>query len=107
MADRPDGGAADLADALGQDVQALLELLGLLVEQKMVVAKVRATHVPMEVLGLYMERETVGEQRVERSRYRAHRLGRQVGRSVEPCGRPGWFEPSDSVGHRHLLMVFG
>ena len=52
MADRPDGGAADLAHPLGQDVDAVLELLGLLVEQQMVVAEMRPADMPMEILGL-------------------------------------------------------
>ena len=83
---------ADLARALGQDVDAGLQLVALLVEQEVVVAEMRAADVPVEVLGLDVERERVGDQRIERRRYLTHRLGRQIGRGVEPRGRGTRFE---------------
>jgi hypothetical protein len=88
VADRTNGGAADLAHPLGQDVDAALQLVALLVEQQVVVAEVRAADVPMEVLGLHIERERVGHECVERGRNLADRFGRQIGRGVEP-GRSG------------------
>ena len=36
-------------------------LLGLLVEQQMIVAEMRTADVPVEVLGLHIEREGVGQ----------------------------------------------
>jgi len=41
MANRADGGAADPAHPFGQDVNAVFQLAGLLIEQKVVVAEMR------------------------------------------------------------------
>ncbi len=57
LADRPDRSAADLAGPLGQNIDAGSELVALLIEQKVVVAKMRAADVPMEILGLHVERK--------------------------------------------------
>src|SRR5207247_431143 len=67
VADRAQRGAADLADALGDVVGGREDLLGLLVEEKMIVAEVRARHMPMEILGLQVKREHVGEDDIERA----------------------------------------
>ena len=75
MADRPHRSAADLAGPLGQNIDAGSELVALLIEQEVVVAKMRAADVPMEILGLYVERKRVRDQRIERGRYFAHALG--------------------------------
>src|SRR5262249_19183472 len=84
MADRADRGAADLACPLGQDIDAGCESVALLVEQEVVVAEMRAADVPMEVLGLHIERKRVGDQRVQRGRYFAHAVGWKVSRRIEP-----------------------
>src|SRR6266568_6974112 len=65
--DRAQRRTAELAYALGDDVGDRVDLVGLLVEQQVVVAKMRPRHVPMEVLGLHVERKYVGEQRVQRA----------------------------------------
>ena len=65
VADRAQRGAADLAHALGDLVGDGENLLALLVEQQMIVAEMRAADMPMEVLGLEIERENVGEDLVE------------------------------------------
>ena len=57
--------AADLADTLGDRVGDAEDLVGLLVEDQMVVAEMRAADVPVEVLGLEIEGEDVGKQQVE------------------------------------------
>ena len=57
LADRAQRGAADLADALGDVVGRGENLLGLLVEQQVIVAEMRAADVPMEILGLEIERK--------------------------------------------------
>ena len=49
----------------------------------MVVAEVRARHVPVEVLRLQVEREHIGEQRVERAGDVARGVGAEVGRRRE------------------------
>src|SRR5947208_8279538 len=99
VADRPDRGAADPAHPFGQNVDAVFQLAGLLVEQKVVVAEMRAAHVPMEVLGLEIEREGIGQERVERRRYLANGLGRKVGWSIEPCRGGARFKVSDFAAH--------
>ena len=42
-------------------------LIGLLVEHQMIVAEMRAGHVPVKILGLYIKREHVGEQDAQRT----------------------------------------
>src|ERR1700733_634764 len=59
MTDRAEGRAADPAPALRQLVRRREDLFGLLVEQKMVVAKMRAADVPVEILGLQVERKCI------------------------------------------------
>ena len=67
MADRANGRAADLADAFGDVVGRCENLIAMLVEQEMIVAKMRAGHVPMEILGLQVKRKHVGEQNIQRA----------------------------------------
>src|SRR5438094_537035 len=52
VADGADRGGTELAGALGDVVRHGEELLGLLVEEQVVVPEMRAAHVPVEVLGL-------------------------------------------------------
>ncbi len=65
VADRPDGGATDLTCSLGDVVGHGEELVAVIVEEEMIVAEVRAAHVPVEVLGLDVEREGIGQEGVE------------------------------------------
>ena len=65
----------------------------------MIIAEMRSAHVPMEVLGLHVERKRVGDQRIERGRNLAHGVGRKIGRCVEPRRRGARFELSYLVGH--------
>ena len=65
VADRAQRAAADLADAFGQRVGHREQLLGLFVEHQVIVAKVRAAHVPVEVLGFQVEREHIGQHAVQ------------------------------------------
>jgi hypothetical protein len=55
MADTADGCAADATHALGHNVDGLENRIGMLVEQQVIVAEVRAGQVPVEVLGLYKQ----------------------------------------------------
>ena len=75
LADRVQRDAADLAHALGQRVGHGEDLIALLVEQQVVVAEMRPAHVPVEVLGLEVDGEGVGEQRVERAGQIADGIG--------------------------------
>src|SRR5499426_4563693 len=99
MADRADRGAADLACPLGQNIDASCELIALLVEQEVVVAEMRAADVPMEVLGLHVERKRVRDQGIQRGRYFAHALGWQVTRGIEPSRSSAGFKLSHLGGH--------
>src|SRR5450755_1198019 len=51
LPDRPQGRATDLANPLGNRIGGGEDLVALLVQQQMVVAKVRAGDVPVEILG--------------------------------------------------------
>ena len=86
VADRAQRGAADLAHALGQFVGGGEDLVGLLVEQQVVVAEMRPADVPVEVLGLEVEREGIGEQAVESSRNLLHGAFGKIGGGVEGGG---------------------
>ena len=57
---RSERAAADFADTLGNGVS-----IRLLVQKHVIVAKVRAGHVPVKVLGLEIECEHVRQERVE------------------------------------------
>src|SRR2546430_14069917 len=99
MPDRADRGAADLACALGQDIDAGWELVALLVEQEVVVAEMRAADVPVEVLGLHIERKRVRDQRIQRGRYFADAVGWKVSRGIEPSRSSAGFKLSHLGGH--------
>ena len=77
LANRSQRQSADLSNALGDGVAHREELICLFIEQQVVIAEMRAAHVPMEVFRLYVEGEYIGEDCVH--------CGRDV------SGR-GWFE---------------
>ena len=72
--------AADLADSLGNRVGHPEELIGLLIEQQLVVAKMRSAHVPVEILGLHIQREDIREDGVQRGGHAAARHRFEMGR---------------------------
>jgi hypothetical protein len=65
VSDRTQRGPADLAYTLGEVVGHVENLFTLLVEQQVQVAETRTRHMPMEILGLQVKRERIGEQGVE------------------------------------------
>ena len=67
VSDGTDGGAADFADAFGDVVGHGEELVSVVVEEEMIIAEVRAAHMPVEVFGFEIQGENVGEQGVERA----------------------------------------
>jgi hypothetical protein len=80
VADRAQGRAADLADTLSYCIGSGEDLAALLVQQKMIVAKMRTLHMPMKILRLHIQSEHVGEQDIQRAReipdaIRLHALG--------------------------------
>jgi hypothetical protein len=68
----------------------------MLVEKEVVAAEMWAAHMPVEVLGLHVEREDVGQKRIERARDVAGSVGAKVGRRIE-------FDLAAFFG-RHLLI---
>lgn len=62
---RSNRGATDFTHALGDIVGHRKKLAGVLIEQEVVVAKMRPTDVPMKVLRLYIESKYIGQQRIE------------------------------------------
>jgi hypothetical protein len=76
--DRAQRRAADLAHALGNGIDGGENLIPLLVEQQVIVAEVRAGDVPIEILGLNVERAVSAPR--DRGPHR-HR-----GRSASPAG---------------------
>ena len=105
MSDRAERSPADLADALGDRVGHGEELLGLFVEQQVVVAKVRATHVPVKVLGLQVQREDIGQDCIrgagEISRGTSLQIGRRGKRRVTPLLE---FDHLGCVGRLHHVL---
>src|SRR5262249_38319301 len=66
---------------------------------EVVVAEMRAADVPVEVLGLHIERKRVRDQRIQRGRYCAHPVGWKVSRRIEPSGSSAGFKLSHLGGH--------
>jgi len=64
-----DGCAADFSDALGDFIDHAEDLCRMLVEQQVIVSKMSAADVPVEVLRLHEEHEHIGEKMAERVRY--------------------------------------
>ena len=83
VADRPERHAAELAGAFGDRVGHREDLRRLLVEEQVEVAEVRARDVPVEVLGLDVEREDIGEERGEAGGDVADRVVAEVGAGAQ------------------------
>lgn len=64
LTDRSKGGATDLPHAFRYVIGHAKELVGLLVEQQMIIAEMGSAHVPVKVLGLEVEREDVRQDRI-------------------------------------------
>src|SRR5882757_7759381 len=62
LADRAQRRTSYLSTAFRYRVSHRKELIALLVEQKVIVAKIRTAHVPVKILGLRIEREHIREQ---------------------------------------------
>ena len=60
VTNRPERGFTQLAHALGNRIGHREQLVGMLIEQHVIVAEVRAAHVPMKVLGLEIQRKHIG-----------------------------------------------
>ncbi len=60
--DGPNRSAPNFARPLGDRIGHCEDLIALIVEHQVVIAKMRTCHVPMEVFCLEVEREDVGEQ---------------------------------------------
>jgi hypothetical protein len=80
LADRPDRETTDLADALRDRIGHSINLVCLFIEQQVVIAEMRAAHVPVEILRLDVQREHVRQDAVHRRGDVFRRDQFQVGR---------------------------
>ncbi|MNT35183.1 hypothetical protein D3C72_1712020 [compost metagenome] len=94
MADGADGRAADLARPFGNVVGHRKDLRALFVQQRVIITEMRTGNMPVEILGLDVEREDIRQQRGQRSGDVAARFSAKVGRRCEwklavfgGCGR--------------------
>src|ERR1700690_487884 len=83
MTDAANRRSTDATHALRQDIYYLENLVGLLIEEEMVVPKVGAGEVPVEILRFHVERESVRYQRIQRCGDSLHRFWRQICRRRE------------------------
>src|SRR5437762_4517948 len=79
MADRFDRKSANLSNSLRDWVGHGEKLIAVFVEKQVIIAKVRAAHVPMEILGFQVEREHVRENGI-------HGAGNVLGRRTCEIG---------------------
>src|SRR5437762_12090538 len=79
MADRFDRKSANLSNSLRDWVGHGEKLIAVFVEKQVIVAKVRAAHVPMEILGFQVEREHVRENGVHGAGYVPGRRTCEIG----------------------------
>src|SRR5437867_3186134 len=77
--DAPYRRATDPSHSLRQDIDRAEDRVGLLVEQQMIIAEVRAGHVPVKVLRLDVQGKRVRDQAVDGLRDRPNFLRLQVG----------------------------
>src|SRR5271168_3667796 len=103
VSNRSDGDAADLAHTLGDVVGHRKDLAGLIVEQEVVVAKVRPAHMPMKVLGLDIKSKSVGEQRIEGAASVFDGFGTELAGSRQ-CGPATGFQ--SVLSSRHVSISF-
>ena len=57
----------NFADTLGHRIGHGEKLVGLFIEEEMIIAKMRAAHVPVEIFCLHIDGEDIGEKRVHRA----------------------------------------
>src|SRR4029077_16420449 len=103
MADGPQRRSSDLPHPFGDVIGHPEQLIPMLIEKE-VGAEVRATHVPVEVLGLDIDREHVGHQRGKCARDIRYRVRGDVSvwceASLATCGQ---LRPS-CLGHIFPLL---
>jgi hypothetical protein len=94
---------AELAYAFGELVGGGENRLRLLVEQQMVIAEMPAADVPVEILGLQVEREGIRQQHVRRAGYLVDSGLRQIGRPTQIRTRPKtgvkWRRTKETFSH--------
>src|SRR5947207_15333296 len=83
LPDRTNGYPADLPYALGNGVRHGEKLVALVIEHQVIVAEIRTRHVPMEVLGLEIQREYVRQKHRQIGRDFTNRFFRKSGGSRE------------------------
>ncbi len=61
--------SAKLSDSLGDWIRHRKKLIGVLVEEQMVIAEMWTAHVPVEIFRLHVKREHIGENGIHRAAY--------------------------------------
>src|SRR5262252_7410846 len=92
--DRPFCGAAELDDALRQEIHSVLGRIDHLVEQLVQADKARPLDIPMRLLGLVHEVNAVGKSRVEDLNDLSSRVCRQIILCLVHLGFLPFFNPS-------------
>ena len=86
LPDRADRGAAELAHPFGELIGGGENSIRLLVQHQVVVVEMPAADMPVEILRLQVEGESIRQQRIERLGYLVHGGLRQVGRGIKLGG---------------------
>ena len=76
MADRSQSGSADTTDPLGKHIRHREDLIALLIQQQMIVAKMWAADMLVKILRLEIKGKCISHQRVEAGCDCIDRLGR-------------------------------
>ncbi len=88
VANRAQRLTAKLADTLRDGIGHRVDLVGLLIEQQMVVAEMRSAHVPVEVLGFQIQRKYIGEDGIHAAADVFRGLRAQIRGGRQGCRAP-------------------
>jgi hypothetical protein len=85
LADRVQRESAKLSNALGDWIRHGKKLVGVLVEQQMVIAEMRAAHVPVEIFRLHVKREHISKNGIHGAAYIFSGRVRQISTRGQGC----------------------
>ena len=83
LADRMDRRSANLARSFRDVIRHSKNLVAMLVQQQMVIAKMLPAHVPMKILRLHIKRERIREQFPQFAGNLFHTLAPEIGRCLQ------------------------
>src|SRR5207253_4146501 len=67
VSDRSNSCTADLSSPLRNLIRHGKQLISVIVEQKVIIAEVRSTHMPVKILGFQVQAEDISEERIKRA----------------------------------------